>query len=88
MLGRIGVLRVSSGCLNKGSCSFHLVATRKTRVAGCCKGELLFFVIHVGAYVIGSWRFHLVGVGTLRDSVILLVGVRETRELVLPSSRC
>jgi hypothetical protein len=45
VLGRTIVLRVSSGCLNTGSCSFHLVAARKTRVAGWCKGELLFFVI-------------------------------------------
>ena len=75
VLGRIVVLRVSSGCLNTGSCSFHLVAARKTRVVGWCKGELLFSVIQVGAYVTGSWCFHLVGVGTLR-------------ELVLPSSGC
>jgi hypothetical protein len=75
VLGRIGVLRVSSGCLNKGSCSFHLVAARKTRVAGWCKGELLFFVIQVGACVTRSWCFHPVGAGILR-------------ELVLPSSGC
>jgi hypothetical protein len=75
VLGRIGVLRVSSGCLNTGSCIFHLVAARKTRVAGCHKGELLFSVIQVGAYVTGSWCFHPVGAGTLR-------------ELVLPSSGC
>jgi hypothetical protein len=73
VLGRTSVLRVSSGCLNIGSCSFHMVAARKTRAVGWCKGELLFFVIQVGAYVIGSWCFHPVGVGTLR-------------ELVLPSS--
>jgi hypothetical protein len=75
VLGRIGVLRVSSGCLNKRSCSFHLVAARKTRVAGWCKGELLFSVIQVGAYVTGSWCFHPVVARTLR-------------ELVLPSSGC
>jgi hypothetical protein len=75
VLGRIGVLKVSSGCLNTGSCSFHLVAARKDRVEGWCKGELLFFVIQVGACVTGSWCFHLVGARTLR-------------ELVLPSSRC
>jgi hypothetical protein len=73
VLGRTGVLRVSSGCLNIGSCSFHLVAARKTRVAGWCKGELLFFVIQVGACV--TLCFHPVGAGTLR-------------ELVLPSSGC
>jgi hypothetical protein len=73
VLGRNIFLRGSSGCLNIGICSFHLVAARKTRVAGWCKGEQVFSVIQVGAYVIGSWCFHPVGVGTLR-------------ELVLPSS--
>jgi hypothetical protein len=58
VLGRTVVLRVSSGFLNTGSCSFHLVAARKTRVAGWCKGELLFSVIQVGACVTGSWCFH------------------------------
>jgi hypothetical protein len=45
VLVRTIVLRVSSGFLNIGSCRFHLVAARKTRVVGRCKGELLFFVI-------------------------------------------
>jgi hypothetical protein len=45
VLGRIVVLRGSSGCLDTRSCSFHLVVTRKTRVEGWCKGEQLFFVI-------------------------------------------
>jgi len=58
VLGRIFIIRVSSGFLNIGSCS---------------KGEPLFSVIKVGAYVTGSLCFHPVGVGTLR-------------ELVLPSS--
>jgi hypothetical protein len=75
VLGGTVVLIVSSGCLNAGSCSFHLVAARKTRVVGWFKGELLFYVIQVGVYVTGSWCFHPVGVGTLRD-------------LVLPSSGC
>ena len=75
MLGRTVVLRSSSGCLNTGSCSFHLVAARKTKVIGWCKGELLFYVIQVGAYVTGSWCFQPVGAGTLR-------------ELLLPSSGC
>jgi hypothetical protein len=75
VLGRTVVLRGSSGCLNTGSCSFHLVEARKTRVAGWCKSELLFFVLQVGACVTGSWCFHPVGVGTLR-------------ELLLPSSGC
>ena len=75
VLGRTIVLRVSSGYLNTGSCSFHLVAIRKTRVARWCKGELMFSIIQVGACVIGSWCFHPVGAGTLR-------------ELFLPSSGC
>jgi hypothetical protein len=54
VLWRTVVLRVSSGCLNTGSCSFHLVAARKNRVVGWCKGELLFFVVQVGAYVTRS----------------------------------
>jgi hypothetical protein len=45
VLGRTVFLRGSSGCLNIGSCSFHLVAARETRVAGWCKGELLFSVL-------------------------------------------
>jgi hypothetical protein len=73
VLGRTVVLRGSSGCLNAGSCSFHLVAARETRVAGWCKGELLFFVMQVGACMTGSWFFHPFGAGTLG-------------ELVLPSS--
>jgi hypothetical protein len=48
VLGRTFVLKGSSGCLNTGSCSFHMVAARKTRVAGWCKGELLFSVLQVG----------------------------------------
>ena len=75
VLGRTFFLKGSSGCLNRGSCSFHLVATRETRVAGWCKGELLFSVIQVGACVTGSWCFHPVGARTLG-------------ELVLPSSWC
>jgi hypothetical protein len=54
VLGRTVVLRGSSGSLNTGSCSFHLVATRETRVAGWCKGEQVFSVIQVGACVTGS----------------------------------
>jgi hypothetical protein len=63
VLGRTIFLRGSSGCLNTGSCSFHLVAARETRVAGWRKGELLFSVIQVGACMIGSWCFHPVGAG-------------------------
>jgi hypothetical protein len=45
VLGRTVVLRGSSESLNKGSCSFHLVAARETRVVGWCKGEQVFSVI-------------------------------------------
>jgi hypothetical protein len=75
VLGRTVVLRGSSGCLNTGSSRFHLVAARKTRVVGWCKGELLFYVIQVRSCVTRSWCFHPVGAGTLK-------------ELVLPSSGC
>ena len=81
MLGRAVVLRGSSGCLNTGSYSFHLVTARETRVAGWCKGELLFSVIEVGA----SIQLVLEHLGSC---CFLLVGARETRELVLPSSGC
>jgi hypothetical protein len=75
VLGRTIFLRGSSGSLNIGSCSFHLVAAREIRVVGWCKGELLFSVIQVGACVTRSWCFHPVGSENLR-------------ELVLPSSGC
>jgi hypothetical protein len=75
VLGRTFFLRGSSGCLNTGSCSFHLVVARETRVAGRCKGEHWFSDIQVDAYVTGSCCFHPVGAGTLR-------------ELALPSSGC
>jgi hypothetical protein len=75
VLGRTVFLIGSSGFLNTWSCSFHLVVARKTRVTWWCKGEQLFSVIKVGACMTGSWCFHLVGAGTLR-------------ELVLPSSGC
>jgi hypothetical protein len=70
VLGRTVVLRGSSGCLNTGSCSFHLVAARETKVARWRKGELLFSIVQVGACVTGSWCFHPVGSGTLRESVL------------------
>ena len=73
MLGRIVVIKFSIENLNTGSCSFHLVAARETRVAGWCRGEQVFSVIQVGACVTRSWCFHSVGSGTLG-------------ELVLPSS--
>jgi hypothetical protein len=74
VLGRIFVLIGSSGFLNTGSCSFHLVAARETRVAGWCKGELLFSIIQVGACMIGVGASKLV--------------LETLRELVLPSSWC
>jgi hypothetical protein len=49
VLGRTVVLRGSSGCLNAGSCSFHLVVARENRVVGWCKGEMLFSIMEVGA---------------------------------------
>jgi hypothetical protein len=76
VLGRIVVLRGSSGCLNTGSCIFHLAAARKTRVAGWCKGEKLFSFIQVGA----SIQLVLEHLGSC---CFLLVGARETREFVL-----
>jgi hypothetical protein len=82
VLGRTVVLRGSSGSLNTGSCSFHLVAARETRVAGRCKGELVFSVMQVGACVTGSWCFHPVG------WCFHPVGAGIFRELVLPSSGC
>jgi hypothetical protein len=64
VVGRTVFLIFSSGCLNTESCSFHLDAARKTRVAGWCKGELLFSVIQVGACVTGSWCWNTQGVGS------------------------
>jgi hypothetical protein len=45
VLGRTVVLRGSSESLNTGSCIFHLVAARETRVARWCMGEQVFSVI-------------------------------------------
>jgi hypothetical protein len=63
VLRRTVVLRGSSESLNTGSCSFHLVAARETRVAGWCEGEQVFSVIQVGACVTGSWCWNIKGVG-------------------------
>jgi hypothetical protein len=49
VLGRTVVLRGSSGSLNTGSCSFHLVVARETRVEGRCSGGLLSSEVQVGA---------------------------------------
>jgi hypothetical protein len=75
VLGRTGFLIVSSGFLDIGSCIFHLLIAKKTRVVGWYMGEPFFYVIEVGACVTGSWCFHPVDAGTLK-------------ELVLPSSGC
>ena len=83
MLGRTVVLRGSSENLNTGSCSFHMVAARETRVVGWCKEEQVFSVIWVGACVTGSWCFHPVDAGTLGEWCFLLVGASETRDSVL-----
>jgi hypothetical protein len=74
VLGRIVVLRGSSGFLNIVSCFFPLVADRETWVAGWCKGELLFSVIQVGACVTRSLCFHPVGAGTFREFLLLYSG--------------
>jgi hypothetical protein len=74
VLGRTVVLRGSSGCLNTRSCSFHLVAARKTRVAGWCKGEHCSLFIQVGACV-ENWKLVLEHLGSW---CFLLVGARET----------
>ena len=39
-------------------------------MVGWCKGEHWFSDIQVGACVTGSWCFHPVGVGTLRELVL------------------
>jgi hypothetical protein len=57
VLGRTVVLRVSSGCLNIGSCSFHLVAARKTREVGWCKGEL--HVLCYAGWCLRDWKLVL-----------------------------
>jgi phosphatidylserine decarboxylase len=75
VLGRIVVLKVSSGCLNTGSRRFHMVLDRKIRVVAWCKGEQFFSTVQVGACVTRSCCFHLISARTLR-------------ELVFPSSGC
>jgi hypothetical protein len=60
---------------HRGVVASILIEAREIRVAGWCKGEQVFSDIQVGACVTGSWCFHPVGAGTVR-------------ELVLPSSWC
>ena len=72
MLGRTIVLRGSSGSLN--SFSFHLVAARETRVAGRCKGELVFSVMQVRACVTGSWCWNIQEVGASIQLVLEYLG--------------
>ena len=88
VLGRTVVLGVSSGCLNTRNCSFHLVAARKTRVVGWCKGEPLFSVIQVGACVTRSWCFHLVGAGKIRELVLSTSCSLQNRGGILTMSWC
>jgi hypothetical protein len=45
------------------------------------QGRTVFYVMQVGACVIGSWCFHPNGAGG--SWCFLLVGARKTRELVL-----
>jgi hypothetical protein len=68
VLGRTVVLRVSSGFLKTGSCSFHLVAARKTRVVGWCKGNhcsLLYRLVMFDWKLMlpSSWCWNTQGVG-------------------------
>ena len=95
MLGRTVVLIGSSGSLNIGICSFHLVAARETRVAGWCKGEQVFYtswsLCNWKLVLPSSWCWNIQEVGASIQLVLeysgswcfLLVGARETRELVL-----
>jgi hypothetical protein len=68
VLGRTGVLRVSSGCLNIGSCIFHLVAAKKTRVVGWCKGEILCYtgrcLCDWKLVLPSSWCWDIKGIGS------------------------
>ena len=80
VLGRTVFLRGSSGFLNTGSCSFHLVVARETRVV---QGRTV--VLYYIGWCLCDWKLVL---EHLESWCFLLVGARETRELVLPSSRC
>ena len=75
MLGRTVVLRSSSGCLNTGSCSFDLVAARETRVVQGRTSVLCYI-----GWSLCNWKLVLEHSGIW---CFLLVGARETRELVL-----
>jgi hypothetical protein len=50
-------------------------------VAGWCKGEQVFSVIQVGACVTGSWCFHPVGAGTLRELVLPSSGYQRNQRV-------
>jgi hypothetical protein len=88
VLRRTVVLGSSSGSLNTGSCSFHLVVARETRVAGWCWGEQVFSIIQVGACVTGSWCFIQLVLEHSGSWCFHPVGAGIFRELVLPSSGC
>jgi hypothetical protein len=57
VLGRTMVLRVSSGCLNIGSCSFHLVAARKTQGDRVVQGKTI--VICYAGWCLCDWKLVL-----------------------------
>ena len=82
MLGRTVVLRGSSGCLNTGSCSFHLVVAKERRVVQGINVVLCYTI-----WCLCDWRLVLEHLGSW---CFLLVGAREIKELVLenPESWC
>jgi hypothetical protein len=89
VLGRTVVLRSSSGCLNTGSCSFHLVAARGNQGGRMVQGRTL--VLCYTGWCLYDWKLVLPSSWCWKHSgswCFLLVGARETMELVLPSSWC
>jgi hypothetical protein len=98
VLRRTVVLRGSSGFLNTRSCSFHLFAARETRVGGRVVLGRTSVLCYTGwslcNWKLGlpsSWCWNIQEVGASIQLVLeysrswffLLVGARETRELVL-----
>jgi hypothetical protein len=57
VLGRTIVLRGSSGCLNIGSCSFHLVATRKNQGGRVVQGRTV--VLCYTGWCLCDWKLVL-----------------------------
>jgi hypothetical protein len=66
---------VQVGARTHGVLASIWLQLEKSGWQGGTRENYIFYVIQVVAFVNGSWFFHLVGVGTLR-------------ELVLPSSGC